>query len=153
MNPSSAVLFLVRGHPGSGKTTWAKEQQAHTPGLRHFENDAFFTNAEGHYQFDLARHQEAKDHCFEQTRQALQRGEPVVVSNTFTTLAELAPYLDLAKALGREARVIEMQGDFGNTHAVPDAVVSAKKASFEPYPGATQVTPAVEPVRRRRRPS
>jgi predicted kinase len=136
---SQADLIVVRGHPGSGKTTFAQALQAERPGMRHLENDQWFTDTNGHYQYDFARHQEVKQACLEAAEQALVRGEAVVVSNTFTTLAEIEPFLAVAKALGRTAHVVEMYGDFPNAHGVPASVVEAKKATFEPFLGAEKI--------------
>jgi len=136
-----ADLILVRGHPGSGKTTHARALQVAHPALVHIENDQLFTDAQGRYVFDMARHQEAKDTCLARTRDALERGQGVVVSNTFTTHAELAPYLALARGLGKHVAVVEMFGQFPNSHNVPDAVVAAKQQAFEPYAGAQAVYP------------
>lgn len=137
-------LILVRGHPGSGKTTHALALKAFRPALVHIENDQAFTDENGHYTFDLARHQEAKDSCLQRTAQALSRGLPVVVSNTFTTRAELAPYIAMATQMGKRVGVVEMFGQFPNHHDVPEAVVTAKKEAFESYPGAHIIHP--EPV-------
>lgn len=147
----SPTLFLVRGHPGSGKTTHAQALQAQHPGLIHIENDQLFVDDQGHYTFDLSRHQEAKDTCLARTRVALEAGQSVVVSNTFTTRAELAPYLALAHTTGHACRVIEMHGQFPNVHAVPAGVVEAKKAAFEPHEGAEVVTFDTPDTRRRPR--
>lgn len=130
-------LLLVCGHPGSGKSTIATEFE--WAGYRKFENDAFFTDEEGVYKFDFAFHQKAKDVCLQKTKNALDEGAKVVVANTFTTLAEMSPYLDYAKEKGIPVRVIEMELNLPNVHDVPDAVVQDKKNKFEPYEGALKV--------------
>lgn len=129
-------LTIVRGHQGSGKTTQALALQAKEPDLLHFENDHFLEGDEG-YVYSPERHARAKVQCLETVERMLDAGNRVVVASTFTTLAELQPYLDLVP--GEPVRVFEMFGDFENTHGVPQEVIEAKKLAFEPYPGAIQV--------------
>lgn len=130
-------IVIVRGHPGSGKTVFAKAFEAH--GYKHFENDSFFVGADGVYKFDFAHHQTAKDHCIKQAIKALDGFENVVVSNTFTTLAEMEPLISFAKEMGFIFRVFEMENDFDNVHDVPAAVVADKKAKFERFETAVQI--------------
>lgn len=127
-------LLLVRGHPGSGKSSLANEYEL--SGYQRFENDAFFTDSNGIYKFDFANHQKAKDVCLQKSKKALDKGMSVVVSNTFTKLSEMEPFITYAKEKGIPVRVIEMELNFGNIHAVPEEVVIEKKKQFEPYEGA-----------------
>lgn len=130
-------LVLVRGHSGSGKSTFAA---SFVPfGYKHFENDSFFVGADGVYKFDFAFHQEAKDACVKKAVQALLDGESVVVSNTFTKISEMDSLVAFAQETGVAIRVFEMENDFANTHGVPDAVIADKKASFEPLEAAYKV--------------
>lgn len=130
-------LLLVRGHPGSGKSSLANEYEL--SGYQRFENDAFFTDSNGIYKFDFANHQKAKDVCLQNTKKALDKGLSVVVSNTFTKLSEMEPFITYAKEKGIPIRVIEMELNFGNVHSVPEEVVIDKKKQFEPYEGAIVV--------------
>ena len=130
-------LVLVRGHSGSGKSTFAA---SFVPfGYKHFENDSFFVGEDGVYKFDFAFHQVAKDECVKKAVQALRDGESVVVSNTFTKVAEMDSLFSFAKELGIDIRIFEMENDFANTHNVPEAVVIEKKAAFEPIETAFKV--------------
>lgn len=141
------LLTIVRGHPGSGKTTYAEKLVREQSNTVHLENDQFFTK-DGVYTFDLSRHEEAKAWCLDAVTRALASGQDVVVSSTFTSLRDMAPYVDLVPR--SQLHVVEMFLDFPNTHDVPPAVVEAKKKGFEPFPGAVQV---LEPFLVRRRPS
>ncbi|WP_081630032.1 AAA family ATPase [Thiomonas sp. FB-6] len=105
-------LVLIRGLPGSGKSTMARVLAM--VGYEHFEADHFFMR-HGVYHFDGARVRDAHAWCQRSTRQALQEGRRTVVSNTFTQLREMAPYL----AMSRNVRVIEATGRWGNEHDVP----------------------------------
>lgn len=131
-------LLLVRGHPGSGKTTFAER---FVPlGYKHFENDSFFTNAEGVYNFKIEFHQTAKDICIHSAQAALIQGHLVVVSNTFTTLKEMDALIQFANEKNIPVRVVEMELKYTNVHDVPEAVVEAKIKQFERFEGATIIS-------------
>lgn len=108
-----AELVLIRGLPGSGKSTMAKVLAL--VGYEHFEADQFFER-NGVYAFDGSRIKEAHAWCRQQTRQALNRGGRVVVSNTFTRIAEMQPYLDMTS----NVQIIEATGRWPNVHGVPE---------------------------------
>jgi predicted kinase len=134
---SHQELVLVRGHSGSGKSTFAA---SFVPfGYKHFENDSFFVGEDGVYTFDFAFHQVAKDECVKKAVQALLDGESVVVSNTFTKVVEMDSLVSFAQELGIAIRVFEMENNFENTHNVPEAVILEKKAAFESIEAAFKV--------------
>lgn len=128
------TLTLIRGLPGSGKTTLAAS--LYEAGLIDvfFEADHFFTTDNGDYAFDRLRLKEAHAWCFEQTKKALESGSNVAVSNTFTQIWEMQPYIDLAKQLGNTLQVVALFGNFGSIHNVPDETIERMKARWEDYP-------------------
>lgn len=139
VNVNEKELILVRGAPGSGKSTLAcliSRKFGHDI----HENDAFFTDDNGQYHFDINFHQHAKDVCFEKTRDSLLLDKSVVVANTFTTLKEMEPYLEFAKQRMININVIEMDLQYNNVHSVPDFVVKDKIEKFERYPNAQKVS-------------
>ncbi len=117
----------VDGLPGSGKSTLAKEMAAE--GFEHFEADMFFL-VEGAYSYDASRIRDAHAWCQGSTRRALAQGRRVVVSNTFTRLQELQPYLSMS----RNVRIIEAKGQWGNIHGVPPAVLESMARRWEALP-------------------
>ena len=118
-------LVLIRGLPGSGKTTLALCYR--NDGYKHFEADQFFT-ADGLYRFDDRRLSESHAWCLERARDALQAGELVCVSNVFATLDDIKPYTQL----GVEYKIVEANFQGQSTHGVPIAVIHAMKASWVP---------------------
>lgn len=113
-------LVLIRGIPGSGKTTEAMKFVK--AGFAHCEADHFFETPNG-YEFDPQKIAEAHRHCQDTASMLLRVGRDVVVSNTFSRLWEMAPYVQMADRYGAELEVIEMTGRFQNVHGVPDEAI------------------------------
>lgn len=121
-------LLIIRGLPGSGKSTFAKKMCA--SGLWHmfFEADTYFIDTHDQYTFDATKLKNAHEQCFQNTQEALAQGYHVIVSNTFTTCAELRPYFSLARLFGIIPEIIVCQGNYGSIHHVPvDRILTMKK--------------------------
>lgn len=134
------MLIIVRGVPGSGKSTLANHiassinVQSYISGGKFasvFEADQFFVTEDG-YTFDGTKLREAHADCQARTRQWLANGT-AIVANTFTQRWEYQPYLDMAAELNLPVQVIEVHGNFGNTHGVPADKVASMRARWEPH--------------------
>lgn len=121
----SAELVLIRGLPGSGKSTMARKMAS--AGFEHFEADMFFT-VNGVYSYDASQIREAHFWCQQKAREALASGRQVVVSNTFTRLQELEPYGSMTKNI----RILEACGKWDNVHSVPAETVRRMAKRWEP---------------------
>lgn len=125
-------LTLVRGLPGSGKTTLARKLAAESGSL-HFEADLYL-EAKGDYQQRVAQRgmlKRAQNWCRQMTENALRTGQNVVVSNTFTTHSEMYPYRRLAKTYGAQLEVVVCRGTYGSVHRVPAMVFARMRARWE----------------------
>ncbi len=118
-------IVLIRGLPGSGKSTMAKSMA----GYLHFESDMFFVT-DGHYAYDALKIRQAHDWCEASAKAAIEEGKNVVVSNTFMKKWELQPYIDF----GYPFRVIEMDGKWPNLHEVSDDVIKTMISRWEKLP-------------------
>lgn len=115
-------LVLIRGLPGSGKSTIAKSMK----GFIHHEADMYFSLS-GSYNFDKTKLKEAHQWCQLLTLNALEHGKNVVVANTFVQRWELAPYLSMAE----DIEILEAEGDYGNTHNVPRFAIQRMRERWE----------------------
>jgi predicted kinase len=121
-------MILVRGLPGSGKSTVARLMVGYD--YFNYETDKFWM-VDGEYKFDITRIAEAHQWCQDEVRKCLTNGFSAIVSNTFTTKREMQPYFDMAREFGCEPQVVLCQGNFGNIHNVPYEVIERMAARFE----------------------
>lgn len=123
------ILYIVRGIPGSGKSTFAK-----TLGGQHYEADMFFIDEEGNYNFDGSKIKDAHKWCqsFVETDMVLEYPK-IVTSNTFTQEWEMEPYFKLAKEYGYTVFTIVVENRHGgvNQHGVPEDKLEQMRNRFE----------------------
>lgn len=126
-------LFLLRGLPGSGKTTLANQL-----GGSLVEADRYFMEY-GEYKFDASKLKEAHAWCKEQVQNWMEtngRGFDVpriVVSNTFTQEWEMKSYYDLAREHGYMvfSLIVENRHGGKNVHNVPEDKIEQMRKRFE----------------------
>jgi len=131
------VLIILRGLPGSGKSTFARSMWS-----EHVicEADQYWYDKGGHYNFDASKLRQAHEWCQAKVRQFMvdntlndQFYREIVVSNTSTTEKELQPYLDLAKEFGYTVISLIVENRHGNTnvHDVPQETLQKMKDRFQ----------------------
>src|SRR4051812_18183151 len=89
-------IVLLRGLPGSGKSTMARVLSANG-NFPVFSVDDFFTDEQGNYKFDHLKNHLAYDKCRQNAEAAmLAKKELIFIDNTFTIDWEMEPYFLLA---------------------------------------------------------
>ena len=131
------ILTLVRGLPGSGKSTFANfvwNEYAIC------EADKFFYDKEGNYNFDATKLRIAHQWCRNQVETRMKDNQinyqfypHIVVSNTFTQEWEMEEYYKLAERYGYKvfSIIVENRHDGVNQHGVPDDKLQQMKNRFE----------------------
>jgi predicted kinase len=106
MNPTRK-LVIMRGLPGSGKTTLARQIARINNGVV-FSTDDFFVDG-GEYRFDPSRIKDAHAWNLDRTSRALESSvaDTVIVDNTSTQRWESAPYVEFAQGLGWSVEYVE----------------------------------------------
>lgn len=128
------TLFLIRGAPGSGKSRVA---WIIAPAACYSADDFFEAMAKDRAKtyeqvWDAQHLGRAHDVCFDRVRGAMAANcSRIAVHNTFTTVAELERYRDLARINGYVVNVIRMENDFGNIHGVPKVKVDQMRERME----------------------
>ena len=129
-------LILLRGVPGSGKTTLGNiilfNIQSNIQDVLSADN--FFINEKSDYVFDATKlkeaHNECQVKCAERMRNQFSK---IVVANTFTQEWEMEPYFKMAEFHEYRVFSIIVENRHGgvNEHNVPDEVLTKMRERFE----------------------
>jgi len=133
------ILYIVRGIPGSGKSTFAKMLVGED--FLVCEADKYFIDKEtGEYNFDFTKIKEAHKFCQDTVESYMKDSlvndqfyREIAVSNTFTQEWEIRPYFELAKNYGYKVFSIVVENRHGGTnqHEVPEEVLTKMRERFE----------------------
>jgi len=126
-------LYILRGLPGAGKSTLAKNI-----GSVYFEADMFFMEG-NEYKFNPTKLKDAHAWCQNQVRISMKNSDSklgdtrIAVANTFTQEWEMEPYIEMAKEYGFTVFTLIVENRHGgvNQHNVPDEVLDKMKDRFE----------------------
>lgn len=133
------ILYIVRGLPGSGKSTFAKKL-VYSDFLV-CEADKYFIDKEtGEYKFDGSKIKDAHKYCQDLVETYMKDSlvndqwyREIAVSNTFTMEWEMNPYFELAKKYGYKvfSIIVENRHNGENVHGVPTDKIEQMKDRFE----------------------
>ena len=135
----SKRLVIMRGLPGSGKSTYVRLHYTDSESVVCSADD-FFVQPDGEYLFNPTLLPRAHGECMVRAEVAMRHGMPlVIVDNTNTTSGEWLVYQHLAGVHGYEVELVTVF-DGGltdaelaarNRHGVPEVAIAAMRARWE----------------------
>ena len=128
-SPDAPTITLIRGLPGSGKTTLATKLMSNDN--KHYEADMFMVDPDGNYKFDKDKLSFCHKMCQKYCESAMSRRENVIISNTFVKKWEMKTYLDMATLYGYKVEIIECKDSYPNVHGVPKETIDRMRANWE----------------------
>jgi predicted kinase len=133
------ILYIVRGLPGSGKSTFAKKLVSSD--FLVCEADKYFIDKQtGEYKFDGSKIKDAHKYCQNLVETYMKDSmvndqwyREIAVSNTFTMEWEMTHYFELAKKYGYKVFtiIVENRHNGENVHGVPTDKIEQMKDRFE----------------------
>lgn len=128
-------LVLLRGLPGSGKTTLGEIISKNFSSNNNvISADDFFTDHNGTYVYDAEKIGQAHRQCELNCATLMQNGSRlIVVANTFTQKWEMNPYYEMATHYGYRVHsvVVENRHEGVNVHNVPMDKIEFMRERFE----------------------
>lgn len=127
-------LLLLRGLPGSGKTSLAEvlSEKGRWPV---FSIDSYFTDpVTQEYVFRFEDNHLAYKRCEEQAEQAMKEAtEKIILDNTFTLDWEIEPYFKLARLYHYRVFVMTVENYHGgkNRHGIPEEQLQKMAAKYK----------------------
>jgi len=143
------TLYIIRGLPGSGKSTLGESLASFTNHLSNFKPlhdrpkgtydvhsyaaDDWFTDSKtGKYNFNPKELPDAHEDCRARVMGSMMGNVKIIcVCNTFSQAWEAEPYFKLCEQYDYTPVVIECQSQFGNIHDVPQESIDAMKERWE----------------------
>jgi len=132
-------LVLVRGLPGSGKSTMAKRFVDH----RHYEADMYLTDMNGNYKWHPDVHILARKACVANVDLALSNGHSVVVPGTFLNHYSMVDYVNLATYYKADLSIVKCIGSYRSIHNVPQLTMVGMARAWEDIEAGDALYPKI----------
>jgi predicted kinase len=129
-------LILLRGIPGSGKTTLGQLilqlPSNETPDV--ISADDYFLDENGDYKFDVSKLKEAHNECEVRCANKMKlETSRIVVANTFTQEWEMEKYYEMAERYNYRVHTVIVENRHGskNVHGVRENKLQEMKNRFD----------------------
>jgi predicted kinase len=122
-------LTIIRGLPGSGKSTLGKAMSL-ALGHKLLDIDDYFTDEDGNFEFVAANAGEAFRKMHHDAEDQLTAGVSVIVAASFVRHFEFNGYIRMKYD---KLQVIDCHSDFASVHDVPRANLVAQKKRWESW--------------------
>lgn len=125
-------LILLRGLPGSGKSTVAEVLSEDGKYPVCTADDYFMKD--GKYCFDASKLRYVHTRCQEKAEIAMSmKADKIIIANTNTTENEFEPYIKMAEKYGYivVSLIVENRHGGGNEHGVPEEKIQIMKERFD----------------------
>jgi predicted kinase len=130
-------LILLRGLPGSGKSTLG-EIILHTLKSENKDGvisaDDFFVDINGDYNFDSSKLKEAHNDCLVRCAERMKNQiVKIIVANTFTQEWEMEKYFEIAERYNYRVHslIVENRHEGKNIHGVPEDKLQQMRDRFQ----------------------
>lgn len=123
-------LLIVRGLPGSGKSTFAN---VYYPDWLHIERDMFYMKF-GIYQYDNAKFSQASEWCARMVEEAMAKGMDCILTTCCLSVRAVDFYKEIAKRHSQPYTIIKCKGKYGTVHKVPQSVLQSMASKWEDHP-------------------
>lgn len=132
-------LVILRGIPGSGKSTYAKKLMKYYQDagklVAHYEADMFFTHDDGSYHWDPNKVHIAHQWCQRHVSDALDNCDVVIVANTNIKNSDVRDYIKIAEEKNATYEIIRMETRYTTIHSVPEETMQKMTEKFQDFPG------------------
>lgn len=124
-------LVILRGVPGSGKSTFAELLSGGDTDIICCADDFFMQD--GEYKWDRTKIGEAHDACKEKCASLIEKAAPlIIIANTNVRAQDFAEYMEMGEKAGYNVFSIVVENRHGghNVHNVPDETIETMKRKF-----------------------
>ena len=128
------TLYIMRGLPGSGKSTRAKQLRLQNASICDlYSTDDYWERPDGTYDFNIDLIKDAHIWNQQRTHKGMQACvDHIIIDNVNTTLREMMPYIKLGVHYGYAISLVESNATwkfdveecyYRNTHGVPYSTI------------------------------
>jgi tRNA uridine 5-carbamoylmethylation protein Kti12 len=128
------MLIIIRGLPGSGKSTFAEALAKDIYNSVVVEADDFFIK-DKEYRFNPTMLAQAHEWCQNTVRDYLNEGKHVIVANCFVLNEHINPYRKMAEEVSTFCFIFTMCTQYQSIHNVPEHTIARMRAMWEDCSG------------------